>query len=344
MSDAHVHSSGLLIDEVRLKWAALLEGGPTNAGTLTIQEFESSQLKTAVLGMDGTGIPHLLIAAGRDSPVPKLNTEGLHLAFRELIIEDGSDYWLDLSCPRSELFEVFEHFVVAVLQRLLAPPFDATNALFKTLEVWSQFFEQRKGALRVDELAPLFGELLALRDVLRESPAAGLDVWSGPAGGRHDLRNGPFAMEVKTTRAHTASTVTIHGTDQLEAPEGGELFLHFVRLELAAGGSGSVPQLIDEMVAAGHSRVALYTLIQESGLDPAQLPLAKDFRFDIRERQTFMVTDDFPKLTVSDFVRGDLPDGVVDVTYRLDLNAAGEPLNPPGVQSAFEKVGKGKNS
>ena len=90
-----------------------------------------------------------------------------------------------------------------------------------------------------------------LLDVVRTRPPHRVECWVGPTGGRHDFRRGAIAVEVKTTRAHTSRQVTIHGEDQLDAPDGGALHLHFVRLEEVPSGGASVTSLVDDLLTVG---------------------------------------------------------------------------------------------
>ena len=60
-------------------------------------------------------------------------------------------------------------------------------------------------------------------------------------------------MEVKTTRAHTGYRVTIHGEDQLLPPDGGQLYLHFVRPSQSMAAKMRLMAVVDELLDAGVS-------------------------------------------------------------------------------------------
>jgi hypothetical protein len=90
------------------------------------------------------------------------------------------------------------------------------------LQRWRQVLSAPSGAPGRNRLAEVLSELLAVSDAVHASGVPRIRFWVGPFGGRHDMRCGSAAVEVKTTRSRTGHRVTtIHGADQLLAPEQG---------------------------------------------------------------------------------------------------------------------------
>jgi hypothetical protein len=114
--------------------------------------------------------------------------------------------------------------------------------------------------------------------------------------------------------------VTIHGVDQLLQPEGGALHLHFVRLEAVPGGGDSVPGLIDQLLSAGAPPGDLFDAVAAAGLAPADYNAADRIRFVIRERLTVPIDDASPRIVPLSFVGAGPPPGVVDISYRIDID------------------------
>jgi hypothetical protein len=127
-------------------------------------------------------------------------------------------------------------------------------------------------------------------------------------------------LEVKTTRSHTSRQVTIHGEDQLVPPDGGQLYLHLVRLEQVPGGGRSVSSLVDDLLAAGVPTESLFEALAATGVPVAQLAATTDVTFDVRERLTLPVDDQVPRITPSSFAGGRRPNGVIDLSYVIDLD------------------------
>lgn len=306
-----------MIDSVRMTFTALREAGAPPAGELKV-------LKTTIdervyLGLDDLGRPHLLVVTGEADP-PSSDIATLEIGSRKLSIGGAEQTMLDVSCLFEALAEVFDHFVVAIVEQLRGVDTEPEVAVTLVLEKWRQFLMPAAGPPGRDKLAAVFGELILLCDVVASDARHRVDCWVGPFGARHDIRRGAIAVEVKTTRSHTSRVVTIHGEDQLVEPDGGELYLHMVRLEEAPDAGQSVSTLVDSLLGAGVIAEDLFTALAAVGVPPADLPHADHVRFEVRERLTIPVDTECPRIVPETFVGGARPVGVVDVAYRIDLD------------------------
>ena len=118
--------------------------------------------------------------------------------------------------------EVFDHFVVSVNERLSATDDSAVRAVETVLQRWRLLLVAPSGPPGRNRLAEIFSEPLAVSDAVHASEVPRIGFWVGPFGARHDMRCGSTAVEMKTTRSRTGHRVTtIHGADQLLAPEEG---------------------------------------------------------------------------------------------------------------------------
>jgi hypothetical protein len=307
-----------VIDEVRLTYAALREGEPSAEGDLAVRSIGDGS-PAIHLGLDREGRQHLLVSSP-EAPAPDTGLVAIRTFNRDLMIGGGARRYLDVVCEMHEFADVFDHFVAAVLERAPGGLEDQVAVVLAVLDEWRSFFAEVGGPPARETLTAVIGELLLLCDVASVDPSDVLSIWVGPRGGRHDLRRGPVAVEVKTTRAHTARIVTVHGEDQLLAPDGGTLYLHFVRLEEVAGLGVCVIDLVDELVSLGVHRVELFDALTSAGIPPAVFPLVGGVRFAVRERTTFVVDDATPRIVPATFAAGERPAGVVDLVYRVDLD------------------------
>jgi hypothetical protein len=307
-----------MIDDVRQAYAALHARPIDDAGPDALAVLRVSDDPEVYLGLDAEGRSHLLVPSGTgEVPAPGIAT--LEVNVRPLRIDRRTITFLDVVCLYRAVAEVFDHFVVAVIE-LLDGGATADAALASVLEGWKRFLVSAGGPPGRDRLAQIFGELLVVQEVVSTAPATGLSAWSGPHGGRHDFRRGALALEVKTTLAHTSRLVTIHGLDQLVEPEGGRLVLHLVRLEEVASGGLDVARLVDDTLAAGAPAEELFRLLAAAGLPPADVTASAGVRFDVRERISFPVDPRMPRIVPSTFAAGAVPVGVVDVSYVIDLD------------------------
>lgn len=307
-----------MIDEVRATFAALREVGGPGPSALTVRSPDVGP-QGVLLGMDDEMRPHLLIPAAE--PPPESPVAAVSLGLRPLTVAAVAPAtYLDVTCLTTALAEVFDHLIVAIFDRLTAAPDAPSRAVAAVLEEWRRLLVDPGPGPSRDRLVSIFGELLVMLDVVRADPSHRIDAWVGPHKGRHDVRRGSDAVEVKTTRTHTARVVTIHGEDQLLEPEAGSLHLHLVRLEEVPGSGRSVPNLVDELIASGASAHAVYESVEAAGLAPADYPAAGRLRLDVRERLTVPVDDATPRIIPTSFAGGARPAGVIDLTYRVDLD------------------------
>jgi hypothetical protein len=308
-----------VIDEIRVAVTALRVGGVPDPGDLQVLPLEGTQ--GVMVGLDDSSRPHLLLSVAEvPADLPASDIATLDVAVRSLVVGNDATTYLDVACLFESVAEVFEHFIVAVLDRLSSVGERPDVALSAVLEKWRQFLVPAEGPPGRDKLAALLAELLVLVDLTGASPSTALQAWVGPFGGRHDFRRAGSALEVKSTRSHTGRRVTIHGEDQLEAPENGELLVHLVRLEHVAGAGHSVASVVDELLAAGVRPDDLFEGLAAGGLAVSELSATAEVRFDVRERLTVPVDETSARIVPSSFVGGARPVGVVDLSYVIDLD------------------------
>ena len=306
-----------MIDAVRAGYAALRTGTPPSRDELNV--LSAGTHDGVFLGIDDQGRPHVLLATEDDS-VPTTDIATLHLGSRTLVVGGEPTRFLDVACLFEALAEVFDYFVVAVIERLTPSSASPGRAITEVLQQWRQFLIAGAGPPGRDKLAAVLGELLVVLDLVRAHGGERVDAWVGPFGGRHDVRRGEIAVEVKTTRSHTSRVVTIHGEDQLLEPDGGELYLHLVRLEDVPEGGHSVSDVVDKILAAGAPARTVFEALTAAGVPPADLAATADVRFDVRERVTFPVDAGTPRVVPASFSTGTRPVGVIDLSYRIDLD------------------------
>jgi hypothetical protein len=327
-----------MIEAVNDARVALLAGWPYGANEPMKVLPVGGSGRELLLGLDSDRVSHILVPAEPGATVEYPTLKHIGIRDRELLIEGKLTPCVDLSCSEPEFLEVFDQFAAAVAARIADSAGSKQVALADVLESWRQFFKQATQAVTITNAVGLFGELLLLRELSAVSATAALAAWMGPLGGRHDFRHGSKAVEVKSTKAHTAKRVQIHGADQLEAPENGLLEVLLVRVEEVSGGKESVMRLIETIVSNGIDRVSLYERLEANSVSIVSLPLYEEFAFDIRDIELFHVVDGFPRITAETFSAG-VPIGVDDLNYSVDL-ATVEPAKTgkPALASAAQLI------
>jgi len=280
---------------------------------------------TILLGRDGQSRRHLLIPIGdRDKITPDKDSAGVHLLDRSLLDGGKLRRFLDVVCRKPHLEDLFSIIVADIVESLEAPG-RADQAVRGVLERWRELLEtERIAAPSLEKLVGVFAELHVLRELAEHSSRVG-DAWLGPDGERHDIVTPAGSVEVKGTRSRVGRQVEIHGVEQLEPPQSGELFLVYVRVERDSNGR-SVLDLVDDLEGAGCSAARLRSALIKLGITADHADDVRAVRLTVRERVTYVVADDFPRIIRSSFPAERLPDGVIALNYRIDLSS--EPPAP----------------
>lgn len=234
--------------------------------------------------------------------------------------EGMSKQGIHVLCQDQSLDEAFTMFCALVCTRATSGMI--SPALAASFEEFRSLFAASRVRIKPDTIG-LIGELLWIHRVIGMDPSAALS-WMGPSGGRHDFRKGRIAVEVKTSlrSGSQAGKVRISALDQLVPPEGGRLFLHFIRLERANDGEISLRWLIDDIRRHLADETLRYFESQLAAI--GDLGPSLDESFCVLNIETFEIRDGFPRLVPDSLIGGSLPSGVASVSYDLLLDFAVE--------------------
>lgn len=315
----------------RFDFAGLAPPPEAQALAARVAEAEDTPWGPVRVGVDLTGNRHVLI------PVPsslKLRSDrrssGLHIAPRPLEEDGVLSTFLDIACLKAALFDVFATIAAEMLDAVRREGRDPDAVCIRVLDRWRSLLNAAPSdAPAREKLVGLFGELQHLLRLAALGTHA-LRSWSGPEKAVQDFRAPGISLEVKGTLKRAGWSVEINGIEQLQAPAGADLFLSVWKLELDDANGVSVPQLAEQVVAAGVDAAELYERLTRVGLAPAHLAAARESRFRIVEHRVWQVSDEFPRLVAASFVAGALPLGVSSLTYVLDLTATPQAALAPG--------------
>ena len=330
---------GLVIEseEVELGWR-LLEARSIGPGEVRIRRLDPDHGEDGpALGVDETGNRHLLLPVSEEAPVEEDRTSaGVHVLDNRWEYEGKSQRYVDVECRKPHLSELFSVIVLDILAELddsQAPDVVAREALAR----WRELLRRDPSALpSVAQLTGIFGELTVLHELVSLNHSL-VPAWKGPQGHRHDIVTEAGAVEVKSTIRRSDWTVEIHGLDQLDPPASGALLLVVLRVEQHPSTGRSVPDLADAITEKGGNRELLLEKLEQAGVRQDMLSALRTIRFVNRERRSYHVTEDFPRLSRNLLVSGDAPPEVVEVDYRLDLNAVPQ-LSDEEATSMLERV------
>jgi Putative PD-(D/E)XK family member, (DUF4420) len=175
-------------------------------------------------------------------------------------------------------------------------------------------------ALTRDAVIGLYGELSILKRIIALDALHGMDAWTGPTGARHDFQRAALTLEVKSSTARRGRPMVIHGLDQLEKSPNTILYLWWVRLEVSVGRGQSLRSLVDEVLNTCLRRAELEQHLLKTGYELGQPQLYERPLFTQIESRLYLVDEAFPALTRKHLIAGDLPQGVLSVSYEINVS------------------------
>jgi len=237
---------------------------------------------------------------------------------------------LILSLRQSEHREIFYCLCTDVLEATQECK-DAASALHVMLRRtwrWHQLLRgERDGRLSPVAQKGLIGELEYLTSKLLAhfSPAESMTFWEGPAGLPKDFVIGDSAVEVKARRGAARPSVSISSEHQLDHAGFQSLYLYVVDLAPAAisdKGSFNLNNYVDQTYQRIYDKDPGAVEIFETKLLEVGYHKEDDYTdsyWILLGTQAYLVHGDFPRV-----VDAELPTGVTDVSYKIDLGAVND--------------------
>jgi len=264
---------------------------------------------------------HLLLPAPKNTELEQdMDSSGIHIITSEWRDADELKTFVDVVCLKPHLNSLFNMILLDILHMYPDYPDRPDNVCIVVLSRWRELLS-REGDNLPDRttLLGLWGELKLLLRLTHYNKNM-IDVWLGPFGERYDFFIGTTALEVKTSTQRKGQIVSIHGHDQLEQPENGELYLSLIKAEETPVQGESISDLVSQLVLAGCNRLKLMKALNNLGLSAGLIPKCDGLRFKLTGWYIYQVNDRFPKIIPTSFESGYLPNGVVDIVYKIDLS------------------------
>lgn len=278
-----------------------------------------------LITVDANGHRHLLIpTTGEKRGVEDRQSAGVHMVSSNWGYEGESRTYFDVICLKTHLNGIFDLMMLDMLTALPEDSDHPDRVCRRVLNRWREFLTPEP--IRVPDktkVVGVWGELWILEQLSRRQSDA-VRMWTGPDRGRFDFFNLSTALEVKSTLQRKGTTVTINGHDQLEPPNSGSLYFSVLKLEERPVGGIGLPDLIEQIVENGVERRQILTSLLKIGISPDILPNTGDLRFDLSEWFLYEVNEKFPKIIATSFKDDVLPNGVIALTYQIDLS-----MQPP---------------
>lgn len=239
---------------------------------------------------------------------------GAHLYTDKKILENEKERtFLFLTSDKEDIIDPFS----ALCAEMIAP--GREGELRKDLEKnplswWAQW-KELLGNKNVDLRAyDVLGELWVLKYLAEHREMA---EWNGPDGATYDIDCDSFYVEVKSSTARNKRQITLSNLFQLDPPDGKDLFLVLCQFEAAQTGM-SINSLVHELEILGYSSEGLNQKLAKLGLEKGKT--ARKRNYMLHAATKYIVDEGFPAIRKSSFIGGDVPAGIMSITYTVSLD------------------------
>ncbi|GAB4523325.1 MAG: hypothetical protein OHK0046_36860 [Anaerolineae bacterium] len=325
-------------DELQAVWKQIripVVGEQVEARELTVIKLIYG---SPLLTIDSKKQRHLLIPVPDDQQTYEdTNSSGIHITTQRWGMMNHIGRYIDIACLKPHLNDLFDLIVLDIFDELLGDAAQPDLSAHAVLERWRDLLQSSGPKLPSKrKVIGLFGELWFLREMTKLVTTA-VDAWQGPHNGRYDFYTGQSAIEVKTSRETVRKSAVIHGHMQLEPPPNGLLYFLRVQVETGIAAQETLEALVKDIITLGCDQRKLYAALLRVGFTIDIIERTRDIRINVLGVEAFQVDDQFPKITRSSFIGGELPPGVSDIQYRVDLSGI-RPAGPDEYNRFIKQV------
>lgn len=292
-----------ILEEIRDGFASM-----KSYGALKINSLEKKYAAFIIRIPDGYGVA---IPVHKDMEVAESFNS---CKFRTgLISIDGtpSNYLMLVSA-----FEEYRYEFAFLCAELLSPGANGQDrkALIENpLDWWRRWKELVGNDIKDRAVYSVIAELRVLEHKLSSDPTA---EWTATRMGSHDIECVSESCEVKSTCKRYGAEITIAGQHQLVHKK--PLYLYFLRMEESHEGI-SVNDMKKRLTEVGYDPGKLEIELQQQGLEHGAS--IRNKKYKILEKRMYVVDETFPAITRESFKGNQVPLGIKQIVYTVDLDA-----------------------
>lgn len=257
--------------------------------------------------VDDGGSRHLLVPAEAATELDPIRGDALVCELRSLSFAGETARFLDVTCQRPGLFEVFDDLLASILEAA-AESGDPLDAAITTLRRWRDLLRAWSLSMSHEAEMGLFAELHVLELLTRASRSLAPEIWRGPHHEPKDIVAHDYWIEVKAA-APSSQYVWIHGLDQLQDLPGADGYLAVVTVVEDADG-----RTIEDVAAELRSRCDDRREFEALLLLARWVPHADAHRWVAVDLDVVRASD-CPRLPAPDQLHA----GIGRVRYEIDL-------------------------
>lgn len=304
--------------KVELSHSWPLLGGEKGPGVATAPLALTLFGSPVLIGIDADSNRHLLVPQREEISIEDRRSAYVQITTRQLAIADKVGDFVDVTCTRRDLFDLFDDVVTDILRQLVEEPQDPGAICVSTLDRWRELLRRGTEPLSEQAVRGLFAELTVLRKMLDVRPSLDIArVWTGPTRAPHDFELTGHCLEVKAL-GQGLPVIEVHGALQLAQDAGKDL--HLVALTLAEEPDGKrLADLASDVLAAADDPDELRGLLLQAGHRVSRQDPGPYRSYSVVQTHVLPVTEGFPRIVPTTFPEGDLPAGISGISYLADL-------------------------
>lgn len=165
--------------ELRHSWPLLMSDGDSAiAASPMALSFQSGAVR---VGVDGTGTRHLLVPIGDEALQLEASEGALAVRVRTYSFSEPPRHFLDVTCTRIDLFDLFDDVLADVLTSLDEKEAAPATRTVEVIDRWRNLLQtRRRQLLSTTAIMSIFGELTVL-GIVSGPGASPIDVecWRG---------------------------------------------------------------------------------------------------------------------------------------------------------------------
>ncbi|MDN7135986.1 PD-(D/E)XK motif protein [Pseudidiomarina terrestris] len=247
--------------------------------------------------------------------------QGLNIRMSSSQKAGGGDITLLLELQQPRAIDVFTTFVARICAEMdgLQSPTDAVKAMVILIERWKEFFSGNSELLSEARQTGLYGELYLMSKLYEAGVplSSVVKAWTGSKRTSQDYEFDNASIEVKSSAAVSATTVSITNARQLDDTGLDILLLARILFDARQGIEHSLPKLINYL------REVITEHAVEVSLDFEEKLLLAKYRdhyaeyytnrtYSLRALEFYEVKEGFPRL-----LEFDLPTGITKPSYEI---------------------------
>jgi hypothetical protein len=308
----------MTVEELEIRWKSIINDGISPYRSLRIS---ADCIPELYLSLDIKSHRYLILQV---PPEVKINCKSVQLEHLSLEWNEESRYIL-IGLQTKAFTDLFNDLTLSLYSKIKnIPSANAyTEQLIIIFQKWAEFFDASSlGRLTENAIKGIFGELIMLRELLRNSADIAMqsviEAWQGPYNRAQDFFFPEFNLEVKTKDSDQVA-VRISSEYQLKPEPGKEIKLGVVEVIRHEDGENLamlVQQIKTTLTTNGCEIEPFFKTLLKAGLNNGNLKEYDGFKWQAIKLTVYNCTSSqFPKI-----ISSSLDEGISLVKYNISLN------------------------